>query len=74
MSKLKKSIGESTISSFSFPTAKSEVSATVSRVAEKEEAPDPNSPASLMTPNSTPAPGAAGSPHHKHQDQAEGQG
>ncbi|XP_029685808.1 homeobox protein cut-like 2 isoform X4 [Takifugu rubripes] len=54
-------------------TENSKDSPTVSRVAEKKN-PDSISPASLMTPNSTPAPGAAGSPHQNHQDQAEGQG
>lgn len=53
-------------------TERSEVTATGSRVAEAEEAPQSDSPASLMTPDSTPAPGAAGSPLHNHQDPAEG--
>ncbi|XP_045890642.1 homeobox protein cut-like 2 isoform X2 [Micropterus dolomieu] len=39
-----------------------------------EEAPESSSPVSLMTPNSTPAPGAPGSPQQNYQDRAEGQG
>lgn len=36
-----------------------------------EEPAESSSPDSLMTPNSTPAPGAPGSPQQNHQDQAE---
>ncbi|XP_074493169.1 homeobox protein cut-like 2 isoform X1 [Sebastes fasciatus] len=39
-----------------------------------EDAPESSSPASLMTPNSTPAPRAPGSPQQNHQDRAEGRG
>ncbi|XP_068616766.1 homeobox protein cut-like 2 [Brachionichthys hirsutus] len=39
-----------------------------------EEAPESSSPAPLMTPNSTPAPGGAASPHQNHQDRAKGRG
>ncbi|XP_073322361.1 homeobox protein cut-like 2 [Pagrus major] len=46
----------------------------VSGAAATEEARESSSPASLMTPNSTPAPGAPGSPQENHQDQAEGHG
>ncbi|XP_018525023.1 homeobox protein cut-like 2 isoform X1 [Lates calcarifer] len=38
------------------------------------EAPKSSSPASLMTPNSTPAPGAPGSPQQNYQDRAEDRG
>ncbi|KAF0033578.1 hypothetical protein F2P81_013644 [Scophthalmus maximus] len=38
------------------------------------EAPESSSPASLMTPNSTPAPGAPSSPQPNYQDQAEDRG
>lgn len=46
----------------------------VSGAAETEESPESSSPASLMTPNSTPAPGAPGSPQQNYQDQTEGRG
>ncbi|KAM8761018.1 homeobox protein cut-like 2 isoform 2-T2 [Acanthopagrus schlegelii] len=46
----------------------------VSGAASTEEARESSSPASLMTPNSTPTPGAPGSPQENHQDQAEGHG
>uniref|UniRef100_UPI0037E97C5F homeobox protein cut-like 2 n=1 Tax=Semicossyphus pulcher TaxID=241346 RepID=UPI0037E97C5F len=39
-----------------------------------DKAPESLSPASLMSPNTTPAPGAAGSPQQNYQDRAEGQG
>lgn len=55
-------------------TEDSEDSATVSRVLGTVEDPDSSSPASLMTPNSTPGPGAAGPPQQNHHDQAEGHG
>uniref|UniRef100_A0A3Q3XGI7 Homeobox protein cut-like n=1 Tax=Mola mola TaxID=94237 RepID=A0A3Q3XGI7_MOLML len=45
----------------------SEDSPAVSGAAVTEEAPESSSPASLMTPNSTPAPGAPGSPQQNHQ-------
>ncbi|KAG8011667.1 Homeobox protein cut-like 2, partial [Nibea albiflora] len=38
-----------------------------------KEVPESNSPASLMTPNSTPTPAAPGSPRHNHQDRTEDQ-
>ncbi|XP_069557686.1 homeobox protein cut-like 2 isoform X2 [Brachyistius frenatus] len=43
----------------------------VSDAAVTEEAPESSSPASLMTPNSTPAPGGPGSPQQNHQDRGE---
>lgn len=58
----------------SFHTECSEDSPAVSGAAATEEAPQSSSPASLMTPNSTPAPGAPGSPQQNYQDRAEGRG
>ncbi|XP_035513551.1 homeobox protein cut-like 2 [Morone saxatilis] len=55
-------------------TEHSEDGPAVSGAAATEEAPESSSPTSLMTPNSTPAPGAPGSPHQNYQDRAEGQG
>ncbi|XP_022607064.1 homeobox protein cut-like 2 [Seriola dumerili] len=46
----------------------------VSVAAATGEAPKSSSPASLMTPNSTPAPGAPGSPQQNYQDRAEDRG
>ncbi|AWP06647.1 Homeobox protein cut-like [Scophthalmus maximus] len=46
----------------------------VSGAAVTGEAPESSSPASLMTPNSTPAPGAPSSPQPNYQDQAEDRG
>ncbi|CAJ1068315.1 homeobox protein cut-like 2 isoform X3 [Xyrichtys novacula] len=39
-----------------------------------DEAQNSSSPASLMSPNTTPAPGAPGSPQQNYQDRAEGRG
>ncbi|XP_068422486.1 homeobox protein cut-like 2 isoform X2 [Clinocottus analis] len=55
-------------------TEPSEDSPAVSGAALTEEAPESSSPASLMTPNSTPAPGAPGSPQQNYQDRAENRG
>lgn len=57
-----------------FRTECSRDSPTVSGAAATGEAPESSSPASLMTPNSTPAPGAPGSPQQDYQDRAEGRG
>ncbi|XP_026176767.1 homeobox protein cut-like 2 isoform X1 [Mastacembelus armatus] len=46
----------------------------VSGAAAPEETPESSSPASLMTPNSTLAPGPPGSPQQNYQDQAEDRG
>ncbi|KAM3868448.1 homeobox protein cut-like 2 [Diretmus argenteus] len=46
---------------------------TEERAAVTGEAPAPSHPASLMTPNSTPAPGAPGSPQQNHLDRADGE-
>ncbi|XP_070820454.1 homeobox protein cut-like 2 isoform X2 [Chaetodon trifascialis] len=55
-------------------TEHSEDGPAVSGAAAAEEAPASSSPASLMTPNSTPAPRASGSPQQNYQDGAEGRG
>ncbi|XP_031705623.1 homeobox protein cut-like 2 isoform X1 [Anarrhichthys ocellatus] len=55
-------------------TELSEDSPAVSGAAVTEEAPESSSPAFLMTPNSTPAPGATGSPQQNYQDRAENRG
>ncbi|KAK9522296.1 hypothetical protein VZT92_018771 [Zoarces viviparus] len=55
-------------------TEPSEGSPAVSGAAVTEEAPESSSPASLMTPNSTPAPGATGSPQQNYRDRAENRG
>ncbi|XP_059192911.1 homeobox protein cut-like 2 [Centropristis striata] len=56
-------------------TEPSEDGPAVSGAAVTEEAPESSSAASLMTPNSTPAPGAPGSPQQNHQeDRAEDRG
>ncbi|XP_019119915.1 homeobox protein cut-like 2 isoform X2 [Larimichthys crocea] len=52
-------------------TEHSEDGPAFSGAAVTKEAPESNSPASLMTPNSTPAPAAPGSPRHNHQDRTE---
>ncbi|KAM6943964.1 homeobox protein cut-like 2 [Lycodopsis pacificus] len=59
---------------FLLHTEPSEDSPAVSGSAVTEEAPESSSPASLMTPNSTPAPGATGSPQQNYQDRAENRG
>ncbi|XP_070760522.1 homeobox protein cut-like 2 [Enoplosus armatus] len=55
-------------------TEPSEDGPAVSGAAVTEEAPESSSPASLMTPNSTSAPGAPGSQQQNYQDRAEGRG
>ncbi|XP_035854686.1 homeobox protein cut-like 2 isoform X2 [Sander lucioperca] len=55
-------------------TEPSEDGPAVSEAALTEEAPESSSPASVMTPNSTPAPGAPGSPQQNYQDPAEDRG
>ncbi|KAA8578925.1 hypothetical protein FQN60_017519 [Etheostoma spectabile] len=55
-------------------TEPSEDGPAVSGAAVTEEAPESSSPASVMTPNSTPAPGAPGSPQQNYQDPAEDRG
>ncbi|XP_023123898.2 homeobox protein cut-like 2 isoform X1 [Amphiprion ocellaris] len=55
-------------------TESSEDGPAVSGAAVTEETPETSSPASLMTPNSTPAPGEPGSPQQSCQDRAEDQG
>ncbi|KAF1388851.1 hypothetical protein PFLUV_G00067010 [Perca fluviatilis] len=55
-------------------TEPSEDGPAVPGAAVTEEAPESSSPASVMTPNSTPAPGAPGSPQQNHQDPAEDRG
>ncbi|XP_068577056.1 homeobox protein cut-like 2 [Cebidichthys violaceus] len=55
-------------------TEPSEDSPAASGAAVTEEAPESGSPASLMTPNSTPAPGAPGSPQQNYRDRAENRG
>nr|XP_033475925.1 homeobox protein cut-like 2 [Epinephelus lanceolatus] len=55
-------------------TEPSEDGPAVSGAAVTEEPPESSSPASLMTPNSTPAPGAPGSPQQNYQDGAEDRG
>ncbi|XP_077943412.1 homeobox protein cut-like 2 isoform X2 [Gasterosteus aculeatus] len=52
-------------------TEPSEDSRAVSLAAVTEEAPESSPPASLMTPNSTPAPGAPGSPQQNYQGRGE---
>lgn len=56
---------------FSLHAEHSEDGPAFSGAAVTKEAPESNSPASLMTPNSTPAPAAPGSPRHNHQDRTE---
>ncbi|XP_041644367.1 homeobox protein cut-like 2 [Cheilinus undulatus] len=55
-------------------TEPSEDGPAVSGAIATDQAQDSASPASLMSPNTTPSPGAPGSPQQNHQNQAEGRG